>query len=78
MVNILFYFYIVSDILNKALSNKTISEEQTKYVLDMLENPYILKEINFIPEDLMKLIDKNSTLATEIMLKISKSQIFQE
>lgn len=60
------------------MNNKTITEEQTKYVLDMLENPLILKEIQFTPEDLMKLIEKNAALAIDIMLKISKSQIFQE
>jgi hypothetical protein len=72
------YSYLVSNILNKVMNNKTITEEQNRYVIDMLENPLILKEINFTPDDLNKLIEKNSNLVVEMLLKISKSSIFQE
>jgi hypothetical protein len=69
----------LSSILNKPLNNKPISEEQNRYLLDILsENPNILVEIQFTPDNLMKLIEKNSLLATEILFKISKSSIFQE
>jgi hypothetical protein len=69
----------VASILNKHLNNKQITDEQIKYVLDVLsENPNILVEIQFTPDNLMKLIEKNPNLATEIFLKISKSIIFQE
>lgn len=69
----------VASILNKPLNNKTITEEQIKYVLDIIaENPKILVEIQFTPDNLWKLIEKNHTLATDIFLKISKHIIFQE
>ena len=60
-------------------SNSNINEEQTKYILDKIsENPSILSEIEFTPECLMKLIEKNTKLATDIFHKISKNQCFQE
>jgi hypothetical protein len=69
----------VASILNKPLNNKPINEEQIKYILDILsENPKILVEIQFTPDDLMKLIEKNHTLATDIFLKISKNIIFEK
>jgi hypothetical protein len=69
----------VATILNKHMNNKHITEEQVKYILEVLsENPKILVDIQFTPENLMKLIEKNHSLATEIFLKISKSEIFQE
>lgn len=68
-----------ASILNKPLNNKPITEEQIKYVLDILtENPKILVEVQFTPDDLMKLIEKNHTLATDIFLKISKHVIFEK
>jgi hypothetical protein len=61
------------------MNNKHITEEQVKYILEVLsDNPKILVDIQFTPENLMKLIEKNHNLATEIFLKISKSEIFQE
>jgi hypothetical protein len=69
----------VASILNKPLNNKQVTEEQIKYVLDIIaDNPNILVEIQFLPETLMKLIEKNHTLATDILLRISKHIIFQE
>jgi len=69
----------VASILNKPLNNKNITEEQMKYVLDILsENPNILAEIQFTPDNLMQLIEKNSNFAAEILLKISKNIIFEE
>lgn len=69
----------VTSILNKPLNNKPLTEEQMKYVLDILsENPNILVEIQFTPENLMHLIEKNANFAEEIFIKISKSIIFQE
>jgi hypothetical protein len=69
----------VSSILNKPLNGKPITEEQIKYVTNIIaENPNILVEIQFTPESLMKLIEKNDELATDILLKISKHIIFQE
>lgn len=69
----------VASILNKPLNNKVITEEQMKYVLDILaENPNILAEIQFTPDNLMHLIEKNPNFAAEILLKISKNIIFEE
>lgn len=69
----------VASILNKPLCGKPVTEEQMKYVINTIaENPYILSEIQFVPESLMKLIEKNDEFATEILLKISKHIIFQE
>ncbi len=69
----------VTSILNKPLHGKQITEEQIKYVLDILaENPNILVEIQFTPENLMKLIERNANFAQEIFIKISKARIFQE
>ena len=66
--------------LNKIInSSSPISDEQIRYILDKIsENPNILTEIEFTPECLMKLIEKNSNLATEIIIKISKTQCFEE
>jgi len=68
--------------LNKIInntSNSNISEEQTRYILDKIsENPNILSEIEFTPECLMRLIEKNTKLATDIFHSISKNQCFQE
>lgn len=69
----------VASILNRPLTNKSVNEEQIKYVLDILsENPNILVEIQFTPDNLMSLIEKNQQFATEIFFKISKCVIFQE
>lgn len=55
------------------------SEEQMKYVLDIFnENPNFIAEIQFSPENLMKLIERNTPFATEIFFKISNSEYFQE
>jgi hypothetical protein len=60
-------------------TSSPINEEQTRYILDKItENPNILNEIEFTPECMMKLIEKNTRLATEIFHKISKNQCFQE
>ena len=37
-----------------------------------------LTDVNFTPDSLMKLIDKNESFGAEILLKISKSLIFQK
>ncbi len=69
----------VASILNKPLNNKAVTDEQIKYVLDIIsENPQILIEIQFTPDSLMRLMEKNHTLATDILLRISKHIIFQE
>jgi len=55
------------------------TDEQMKFVLDIFhENPNFIALIQFSPENLMKLIEKNSHFATEIFFKISNSEYFQE
>lgn len=61
-------------ILNKPIHDKNVTEEQINYALELIEkNPNILKEINFGPENLMKLIEKNVPFSGDILLKISKN-----
>lgn len=66
-------------ILKKPLNDKPVSDEQIKFATGVIEKaPNILKEINFTPDDLMKLVDKNEKFASKILLSISKDEIFQE
>ena len=66
-------------ILNKPMNDRLVSEEEIKVALNLIEkDPELLKQINFSPENLMKLVDKNDSFAGEILLKISKSIIFEE
>ena len=68
----------ISNLINRPLKNKALSEEQTNYLLESIgENPAILKEINFSYDSMMKLIEKNGELATEILFKISKHDGFE-
>ena len=68
----------VSNLINRPLKNKTLSEEQTNYLLETIgENPGILREINFTSDSLMKLIEKNDELAKEILFKISHYKEFE-
>ena len=68
----------VSNLINRPLKNKTLSEEQTNYLLETIgENPGILREINFTSDCLMKLIEKNDELAKEILFKISHYKEFE-
>ncbi len=69
----------IQAILNKPLNDKIITEEESKYALGLIEkNPELLTDVNFTPDSLMKLIDKNESFGAEILLKISKSLIFQK
>ena len=69
----------LSNLLNRPLKNKNLTEEQINYILETIgENPNILKEINYTPDSLMKLIEKNDDLATQILLKISNHNGFED
>ena len=69
----------LSNLLNKPLKNKNLNEEQFNFVLETIEeNPDILKEIGFKPDNLFELIEKNNTLATHIMYKIANHTGFEE
>ena len=69
----------LNNLINRPLKNKSLSEEQINYILETIgENPNILKEINYKPECLMNLIEKNDDLATQILLKISNHNGFED
>ena len=66
-------------ILNKPINNKSLTEEQISYALELIEkNPNILTDIHFGPENLAKLIDKNVSFSGDILIKISKTEKFTE
>ena len=69
----------LSNLLNKPLKNKSLNEEQINFVLETIEeNPDILKEIGFKPDNLFELMEKNDTLATNILCKIADHPGFEE
>ena len=68
----------ISSILFKPFNNKQISKEENDFVMGILNNnPNILLEINFTSSKFMNLIEKNVSFATNIFLKISTSNLFQ-
>ena len=69
----------LSNLLNKPLKNKSLNEEQFNFIVETIgENPTILKEIGFKPENLFELIEKNELLATEILYKLSSYNGFED
>ena len=69
----------LSNLLNKPLKNKNLNEEQFNFILETIEeNPDILKEIGFKPDNLFELIEKNETLSTNILYKIANHGGFEE
>ncbi len=61
------------------MSGKTISEEQEKIIIDTIqENPKVLLEIKFTPENLYKLIENNTKFSSEIYLRLSKAEFFKD
>ena len=70
---------ILSNLLNRPLKNKSINEEQFNFITETIEeNPNILKEIGFSPNNLFDLIEKNESLATEIFFKLSNHSGFED
>ena len=69
----------LSNLLNKPIKNKSLNEEQFNFIIETIEeNPAILKEIGFKPENLFDLIEKNELLATEIFYKLSSYSGFED
>ena len=69
----------LNNLINRPLKNKPLTDEQISYILETIgENPNILKEINFTPDSIMKLIEKNDDLATQILFKISDYNGFED
>ena len=70
---------ILTNLLNKALKNKTLTEEQSNFIVETIEeNQNILKEIGFTPDNLFDLIEKNESLATDIFFKLSNHSGFED
>ena len=68
----------ISSILFKPFNNKQISKEENDFVMGILNNnPNILLEINFTSSKFMTLIEKNESFATNIFLKITNNNLFQ-
>lgn len=68
----------LSNLLNKPLKNKALTEEQNNFIIECIdENPNILNEIGFKPDNFFELIEKNEILATEILYKISGHHGFE-
>ena len=69
----------LSNLLNKPLKNKPLNEEQFNFIIETIEeNPNILKEIGFKPDNLFELIEKNESLATEIFFRLSNHNGFED
>ena len=69
----------LSNLLNKPLKNKSLNEEQFNFIIETIEeNPNILKEIGFKPDNLFDLIEKNELLATEIFFRLSNQTGFED
>ena len=69
----------LSNLLSKPLKNKSLNEEQTNFIIETIEeNPNILKEIGFKPDNLFELIEKNESLATEIFFRLSNYNGFED
>ncbi len=68
----------VLDLLNKAIIEDKLNEKEFDFIVEIIGiNPNILKDINFGPEILWELIEKNELLAIEIFFKISQNIIFE-
>ena len=69
----------LSNLLNKPIKNKSLTEEQFNFIVEIIEeNPNILKEIGFKPDNLFELIEKNELLATEILYRLSNHNGFED
>ena len=63
----------VSFLLNQILSNNSITKEDNKFIISSItKNPNIIKNINFTPNQMMNLIEKNESLSFEILVIICK------
>ena len=63
----------ISFLLNQLLSNTPLSNEDCKYIITTVsKNPNIIKNINFTPDQMMILIEKNESLSFEILVVICR------
>ena len=63
----------ISFLLNQILSNNSITKDDFKFIISSItKNPNIIKNINFTPNQMMNLIEKNESLSYEILIIICK------
>ena len=63
----------ISFLLNQILANTPLTKEDNKYIIATVnKNPNIIKNINFTPEQMMCLIEKDESLSFEILVVICK------
>ena len=63
----------ISFLLNQLISNTPLSNEDCKYIITTVsKNPNIIKNINFTPDQMMILIEKNESLSFEILVVICR------
>ncbi len=63
----------ISFLLNQLLSNTPLTNEDCKYIITTFsKNPNIIKNINFTPDQMMSLIEKNESLSFEILAVICR------
>ena len=69
----------LSNLLNKPLKNNSLNEEQSNFIIETIEeNPNILKEIGFEPDNLFELIEKDEYLAAEIFYILGNHYGFED
>ena len=63
----------ISFLLNQILSNTPLTKEDNKFIITTVnKNPNIIKNINFTPEQMMCLIEKDESLSFEILVVVCK------
>lgn len=66
----------ISTLLNQILNNIPLSKDESKFIISAVEkNPSLIKNINFIPRQMMLLIEKDEPLASDILLIICKTSL---
>ena len=60
-------------LLNQLLNNTPLTKDEMKYIISAIKkNPNIIKQINFSPNQMMQLIEKDESLSFEILSIICK------
>ncbi len=66
-------FEKINFLLNKILNNTPLTKDENKYIISSIsKNPNIIKQINFSPNKMMLLIEKDESLSFEILSVICK------
>ena len=66
----------VNFLLNQILNDTPLTSEENKYIISsILKNQNLIKYINFTPEKMMSLIEKDETLSFEILAIICKTSL---